>query len=99
MAPAPALTKISTMARKWSTPKITDSATAPAAAASTKSHVGAGGAMRDHPDRLHCGIRRQPSGFDSLYRPHRRSYAIHIHAGRIGRYLTERCGLAVGLKL
>ncbi len=49
MAPAPALTKISTMARKWSTPKITDSATAPAAAASTKSHVGAGGACEITP--------------------------------------------------
>jgi len=35
------------------------------------------------PDRLHCGIRRQPPRLDIVYGPHRRSYAIHIHAGRI----------------
>ena len=43
MAPAPALTNISIAAEKCWTPKITANATAPAAAASVKSHVGAGG--------------------------------------------------------
>src|SRR3974390_3503962 len=42
IAPAPALTNISTVGRKCSTPKITDSATAPAAAASANSPVAAG---------------------------------------------------------
>src|SRR5262249_10386448 len=45
IAPTPALTNINTIGGKCSTPKITDSATAPAAAASTNSHVGAGGTL------------------------------------------------------
>src|SRR6202022_4933984 len=44
MAPAAALTKISAAAGRCWTPKITANATAPAAAASVNSHVGAGGA-------------------------------------------------------
>jgi hypothetical protein len=52
MAPAPALMNISTAGRKWPTPKITDSATAPAAAASAKSQVGAGGAREIAPIAL-----------------------------------------------
>src|SRR6516165_8894679 len=44
-APAPALRNIRTVGRKCSTPKITDSATAPAAAATANSHVGAGGVL------------------------------------------------------
>jgi hypothetical protein len=43
MAPAAALTNINIAAEKCWTPKITANATAPAAAASVKSHVGAGG--------------------------------------------------------
>ena len=44
IAPAAALTKISAAADRCSTPKITASATAPAAAASVNNHVEAGGA-------------------------------------------------------
>src|SRR5271154_2052602 len=44
-APAPALANINTMGAKCSMPKITESATAPAAAASANSQVGAGGAL------------------------------------------------------
>ena len=44
MAPAPALTNISSAGVKCSIPKMTDNATAPAAAANAKSQVGAGGA-------------------------------------------------------
>src|ERR1700682_4893025 len=43
MPPAPALTKISAAAARCWTPKITANATAPAAAATVNSHVGAGG--------------------------------------------------------
>ena len=45
IAPAPALRNINTTAGRCSTPKITDSATAPAAAASANNQVGAGGAL------------------------------------------------------
>ena len=44
IAPAAALTKISIAGTGCSTPKMTDSPTAPAPAASAKSHVEAGGA-------------------------------------------------------
>src|SRR5713226_7977922 len=43
MAQAPALTNMSAAAARCWTPKITANATAPAAAASVNSHVGAGG--------------------------------------------------------
>src|ERR1700687_5416693 len=92
MAPAPALTNISTMGSKWSTPKITDSATAPAAAASAKSHVGAGGAAEIALIAFIAASganRPHPPGPDTPDPPHRRSHAIHIHAGRISRYLGQ----------
>src|SRR5260221_14783591 len=58
-APAPALTNISTIGTKWPTPKMTDSATAPAAAASAKSHVGAGGAREIEPIAFMAASRAQ----------------------------------------
>jgi hypothetical protein len=55
---------------------------------------------RDNADRLHCGIRCQPPGLDIFDRSHRRSYAIHVHAGRIRRDLEdENAVLAIGLEL
>jgi hypothetical protein len=83
MAPAPALTKINSADEKCSTPKITASAAAPAAAASAKSHIGAGGRCADC---LHCGIRRQPAGLDIFDRMHGGGHAIHVYTGRIGRH-------------
>src|SRR5260370_12443500 len=98
MAPAPALTNISTAGRKWSTPKITESAAAPAAAANAKSHVGDGGAREITPIAfIAASGASRPDSTSSI--AHRRSDAVHLHAGRIGRYLAEWSGLAIGLKL
>jgi hypothetical protein len=49
---------------------------------------------------LHCGVLRKPAPLDILDRPYRRSDAIHVYPGRIGRYLRDRSGvLVVGLEL
>src|SRR3981189_349586 len=95
MAPAPALTSISTAGRKWPTPKITDSATAPAAAANAKSHVGDGGAREITPIAFIAAS--GASRPDPPTPPHRQTAGIHIHAGRISRYQSGV--LASGLKL
>src|ERR1700674_4902197 len=97
MAPAPALTNISTAGRKWPTPKITDSATAPAAAASANSHVGAGGISEIAPIAFMAGAGARPPDPHLPPPPHRRNDAIHIHAGRISRQQTGV--LVFGLKL
>ena len=89
MAPAPALTKISTAGRKWPTPKITANATAPAAAASAKSHVGAGGAREITPIAfIAASGASRPDSTSSIARIVG-SHAVHIHTGRIGRYLAR----------
>src|ERR1700676_56275 len=97
MAPAPALTKISTMGRKWSTPKITDSATAPAAAASAKSHVGAGGAREITPIAFMAasGVRR-PDSTSSIARTRERAERATetlrgSHRAIRGLYVDEQC--------
>ena len=59
-APAAALTKISNGGARCWTPKITESATAPAAAAVVKSHSGAGGAREIASIASAQADRRQP---------------------------------------
>jgi len=58
-APAPALTKISAATGICWTPKITANATAPDAAASANSHVGAGHAGHLHARRIGRDLGRQ----------------------------------------
>src|SRR6516165_1802095 len=100
IAPAAALTKISIAGTGCSTPKMTDSPTAPAPAASAKSHVEAGGRARGRGDRLRRGAWRKPPRAELLDRPRRGRDAIHIHAGGIGRHLRDHAAiLVVGPKL
>src|SRR5262245_19792393 len=100
IAPAAALTKISTAGTGCSTPKMTDSPTAPAPAATANSHVGAAGACE-----IAAIASAAPSGAsrpraDLLDRPRCGRDAIHIHAGGIGRHLRDHAAiLVIGLKL
>src|SRR5262249_54602384 len=115
IAPAAALTKISIAGTGCSTPKITDSPTAPAPAASAKSHVETRGARpgpkRETPGRTgrrargravcpRRGVWRKPPRAELLDRPRRGRDAIHIHAGGIGGHLRDHAAiLVVGPKL
>jgi hypothetical protein len=85
-APAAELATISAIAPKCSTPKITDSAAAPAAAASVKSQVGAGGRFAislTHPD---CSSQRNAAGVELTDRSHGAGNAVHVHASGAGRH-------------
>ena len=85
-APAAALTKISNAADRCATPKITASATAPAAAASVKSQVGR---RRCREIAAIVSASAQPAQAarrEVVDRPHGRGHAIHVHAGGFGRH-------------
>src|SRR6516225_2871970 len=96
IAPAPALTNINTMGRKCSMPKITDSATAPAAAAIANSHIDAarvGGNLRAQLGVRILGfkLKLSPTRDDSGAQPKPPSETLSRANGLIGR-------LAVGEK-
>ena len=94
-APAAALTNISIAADRCSTPKITASATAPAAAASANNHVGCRRRLRDRCDRLHCVVRRKSSGPDIVDCPHGGGHAIHVHTGGFGCYDGDQSRIGI----
>src|SRR5277367_321489 len=81
-APAAELATMSAIAPKCSTPKITDSAAAPAAAASANSQVGAGG--RNFLDHLDCSRQRNAAGVELADRSHGAGDAVHVHASGAG---------------